>query len=97
MNAPHSPLVVLTAVPKADAPGHDGAVSQVKEVARQWRAEASKYPGQYVQFVWMDANRWASWLKSQYGIKSSNLPATILVKHKVCFFPFVTNAVTHLP
>jgi hypothetical protein len=83
MNAPHAPLVVLTAVPKEGELGRDGAVTQVREIARQWREESAKYPGKHVQFVWMDGSRWASWLKSQYGIRSDALPETVLARHKV--------------
>jgi thioredoxin domain-containing protein 5 len=85
MSAPHAPLVVLSAVPPADAPGHAGAIAQVHEAAKQWARspEATARPGQHVQFVWMDAVRWKSWLKGQYGLKGADLPETVLVRHKV--------------
>jgi thioredoxin domain-containing protein 5 len=84
MNAPHAPLIALVAVPKASAPGHAGAVEQVREFGRQWRAQAAKYPNRQVTFTWMDADRWGSWMKSQYGIKAAALPAVVLVDHQVC-------------
>jgi thioredoxin domain-containing protein 5 len=84
MNAPHEPLVVLVAVPKAGEPGNMGAVDQVRELGRQWRERAASYPGRQVVFTWMDADRWGSWMKSQYGITASMIPAVVLVHHKVC-------------
>lgn len=75
MNAPHSPLVVLVAVPK-DASGY---AAQVREIAKQWKERADgKRP---VVFAWMDQDRWASWLKSMYGVTEA--PAVVIVEHKV--------------
>lgn len=72
MNAPHGPLIVLVAVPKEAG----GYAAQVREVAKQWTARDRP-----IVFAWMDQERWASWLKSMYGITET--PAVVIVDHKV--------------
>ncbi|THH04930.1 hypothetical protein EW145_g5166 [Phellinidium pouzarii] len=81
MNAPHHPLVVLAAVAPA-------AEAQVRDVmgttARAWRRlseEDGLSPMRDVVFAWMDADKWASWMKSMYGIKETDLPAVIVTDH----------------
>ncbi|EIN04376.1 thioredoxin-like protein [Punctularia strigosozonata HHB-11173 SS5] len=69
MSAPHRPLVVLAAVGKDDA-NKDAYTKSIKELARAWLAKEQAEPGKRaVVFTWMDADRWASWLKSMYGIQ----------------------------
>lgn len=77
MNAPHQPLVVLVAAPRAAL--HDAA-DRVKAIAQQWRD--SKARGDVV-FAWMDADKWASWLKSMYGVAADAAPAVVVASHSV--------------
>lgn len=82
MNAPKPPLVVLVGVASRSK---DSTIDQIKELARAWRGSEvqAEYTEKEVVFVWMDATKWGSWMKSQYGIRQENLPAVVLVDHKV--------------
>ena len=88
MNAESKPLVVLVSV---TTPGieRDQTVETVRRLATQWRRTgAAQYtPGQgarQVVFVWMDQERWTSWLKSMYGIKGPT--QVVIVDHSVSLF-----------
>jgi thioredoxin domain-containing protein 5 len=81
MEAPHNPLVVLTAVPPSGA-ARDEAIRKLKEAAKTWRHRANNYQRD-VAFAWMDGDRWASWLSSMYGIKAAQMPATVITEHGV--------------
>ncbi|KAI0273123.1 thioredoxin-domain-containing protein [Russula aff. rugulosa BPL654] len=83
MNAESKPLVVLVSV---TTPGieRDQIVETVRRLAAQWRTTgATQYtPAQgarHVVFVWMDQERWTSWLKSMYGIKGPT--QVVIVDH----------------
>ncbi len=85
MNAESKPLVVLVSV---TTPGveRDQIVETVRRLATQWRRTgATQYiPAQgarQVVFVWMDQERWTSWLKSMYGIKGPT--QVVIVDHSV--------------
>lgn len=82
MNAPHAPLVVIAAV---NAEGESAAAELLKETAKAWRhyTENNGMPERDVVFTWMDAEKWASWMKSMYGIKSADLPAVVVTDHQV--------------
>ncbi|KAH9927854.1 thioredoxin-domain-containing protein [Amylocystis lapponica] len=75
MNAPHKPLVVLVAA-TADEMGTVSA--SVQKVAQRWRASKGD-PG--VVFTWMNADKWATWLKSMYGIKPNASPTIVVANH----------------
>ncbi len=77
MNAPHKPLVVLAAIPPTESQEH---INKLQFVATRWRTSKSKPD---VVFTWMESDRWASWLKSRYGIKSNALPAVVTANHSV--------------
>ena len=87
MSAESKPLVVLVSV-AASGIEHDGIVETVRKLAAQWRGTgaaqyAPAYAARQVVFTWMDQERWASWLKSMYGI---NGPTQIVITdHSVCF------------
>lgn len=85
MNAESKPLVVLVSV---TTPGieRDQIVETVRRLAAQWRTTgATQYtPAQgarHVVFVWMDQERWTSWLKSMYGIKGPT--QVVIIDHSV--------------
>ncbi|TDL14658.1 thioredoxin-domain-containing protein [Rickenella mellea] len=83
MNAPHAPLVVLSAV---DPSSTHSISSSVTSVGRSWRARRPVRESGPVEkdviFVWMDADKWGKWLKSMYGIKKNRLPGVVIVEHK---------------
>lgn len=85
MNAESRPLVVLVPVTTSGIE-RDQIVGVVRRLAAQWRKTgAIQYtPAQaarQVVFVWMDQERWASWLKSMYGIKGPT--QVVIVDHSV--------------
>jgi hypothetical protein len=88
MNAEGKPLVVLVSVATSGIE-RDQIVETVRSLAAQWRRTgATQYtPAQGVRqvvFVWMDQERWGSWLKSMYGVKG---PAQVLiVDHSVSLY-----------
>lgn len=98
MNAAHKPLVVIVAAP----PSASVQVAQkVGDIAQRWKD--SKTRGDVV-FTWMDADKWGSWLKSMYGIKSraDGSLQVIVADHSVrfffhpCYMTTLTNTVQHL-
>ncbi|KAI0269411.1 thioredoxin-domain-containing protein [Gloeopeniophorella convolvens] len=73
MKAESEPLVVLVSVP-ASGSQHDRIVETVRKLASEWRSNgetlyAPMKGARHVVFTWMDQERWASWLKSMYGIQ----------------------------
>ncbi len=85
MNAESKPLVLLASV-SASGIERNQIVEMLRGFAAEWRRTGgSQYSpphgGRQVVFVWMDQERWASWLKSMYGIKG---PAqVVIVDHSV--------------
>jgi len=81
MNAPQKPLVVIAAF---DPNAKNGVNEIMEDMGKLWRTERKKLGGggREVVFTWMDATRWASWLKSMYGIKASSLPAVVVADHQ---------------
>ncbi len=77
MNAPHKPLVVITATSQKDK---QQIAKEVTSLARKWRDAKEQVP---VVFTWMDADKWGSWLKSMYGIKANMLPRAVVANHSV--------------
>lgn len=87
MNAPQQPLVVLVAANPSQVPEVSALVS---DSANGWRGRIQRamngngdMPSRDVIFTWMDAERWATWMKSMYGIKSSYVPAVVITDHQV--------------
>nr|GAT46096.1 protein disulfide isomerase [Mycena chlorophos] len=71
MNAPHAPLVVIAAVTKET---RDKVTERFRDIALKWRVHTAGtgiYGGRSVVFTWMDADKWAKWLKDMYGIRGS--------------------------
>ena len=82
MKSPSEPLVVLAAMePSAKS---DSQRDDLFAVARAWREEGL-LEGRHrdVIFVWMNAERWTTWLKKQYAITQEQLPVVIIVDHAV--------------
>lgn len=77
MNAQHKPLVVIVAAAASEL---ESVAQNVQEIATHWKD--SKAEGNVV-FTWMDAERWASWLKNMYGVKQDALPRVIIADHSV--------------
>ncbi|KAJ7078087.1 thioredoxin-domain-containing protein [Mycena epipterygia] len=70
MNAPHAPLVVIAAVGKDTK---DKVAERFRDIALKWRVHTGGtgiFGGRAVVFTWMDAERWESWMKSMYGLRS---------------------------
>lgn len=87
MNAPQKPLVVLVAAMPSQVPEVSALVS---DSANGWRGRIQRarngngdMPSRDVIFTWMDAERWASWMKSMYGIKGAHVPAVVITDHQV--------------
>jgi len=72
-----SRLVVLAAI----NPENLAHIDLVKEVARVWHRGAHANDDRQVVFAWMDKEKWASWLKSVYGLKKGSEPAVVIVDH----------------
>ncbi|KAI0052647.1 thioredoxin-domain-containing protein [Auriscalpium vulgare] len=72
MNAPGKPLVVLVSVPSDGNKVRDQIIEQVTNIGLQWRQRhASQDAERKIVFTWMDHERWASWLQSMYGMRST--------------------------
>ncbi|KAJ7067835.1 protein disulfide isomerase [Mycena amicta] len=72
MNAPHAPLVVIAAVTKDT---RDKVSERFRDIALKWRVHTAGtgiYGGRSVVFTWMDSDKWSSWLKSMYGLKTGS-------------------------
>ncbi|KAI0951633.1 hypothetical protein AcV7_007680 [Taiwanofungus camphoratus] len=75
MNAPHRPLVVIVATSKDQM---ETIAGNVQAIAKQWK-DIKGDPR--VSFAWMDADKWANWLSSMYGIKGNTLPRVVIANH----------------
>jgi len=83
MKNPTQPFVVLAAL-HTEENALQGNITLLKTVAKKW--EEKEGSGEWVRgavFVWMDADKWESWLKSQYGIKKAYVPSVIVADHQV--------------
>jgi thioredoxin domain-containing protein 5 len=80
MNAPHKPLVVIAAVNKGT---REKVAEKMKEIGKKWRVRKLNKGNRDVVFTWMDADKWASWLKNMYGAKATEEPAVIIADHDV--------------
>ncbi|KAF7433548.1 hypothetical protein PC9H_005506 [Pleurotus ostreatus] len=74
MNAPHSPLVVIAAVNKANSAK---VAEKLRNIGSKWRVKLRAHDtasagNRDVVFASMDAERWKDWMKSMYSIKASD-------------------------
>lgn len=73
-----SRLTVIAAINSQDVE----SVEQLQKIAKSWFQQNKSLDGK-VAFTWMDRQKWDSWLKSTYGIKSGSGVAVILADHSV--------------
>jgi hypothetical protein len=87
MNAPHQPLVVIAAVTKDSK---DTVVRKFGDFGKMWNVRKGQQDSVFkdVVFTWMDAEKWANWLKSMYGIKTEadSEPTIVVADHAVSVF-----------
>jgi len=82
------PLIVLTSLEGGVAgEGISGQKEKLLKIAQEWRKEAAHFTEgkRPTVFVWMDGEKWGSWLKSMYGVRKGRggAPAVVLVDHSV--------------
>ena len=83
MKNPTQPFIVLAALSTEDNT-FEGNIASLKRAAKHWeQKEGSSELVRGAVFVWMDADKWGSWLKSQYGIKKARLPSVVVADHQV--------------
>lgn len=73
MNAPQSPLVVISAGPLALKAK---IMERLRDVGEQWRLRtdgSGVVHGREIVFAWMDGGEWAEWMKSMYGITDAGV------------------------
>lgn len=73
MNAPQKPLVVIAAVDFTDDE-HEKTLDHLKDVAKRWKMRTGGTglaSDREVVFTVMDTGRWATWLKSMYGVQGA--------------------------
>jgi thioredoxin domain-containing protein 5 len=87
MNAKHRPLVVIAAVNKGSK---EKVAERMKEIGKVWNVrrmqkQADSEGGREVVFAWMDADKWAKWLKTMYGMEvvSAEEPGIVVADHGV--------------
>lgn len=91
MHAPHKPLVVIAAVNK----DNKGKIAEkFADLGAMWRARGG---GSNVVFAWMDAERWAKWMKSMYGIVDGPEPTIVVADHSVSRIRGYLSILTALP
>jgi len=93
MNAPHAPLVVIAAV---DKDNKLKIAERFKDIGMKWRARtggSGRFHDREVVFTWMDAERWADWMKNMYGIKKgeeydelNDVPVVIADHSKLVYY-----------
>lgn len=71
-------LAVIAAINNQDLAN----IEELRRIAKVWLQENKSLDGKVV-FTWMDRERWASWLKSAYGIKAGSEAVVVLVDHNV--------------
>ncbi|WVR04133.1 protein disulfide-isomerase domain [Kwoniella sp. DSM 27419] len=69
-------IVVLGALHKGDAGNKEK--DTLAQVARAWKRGGREFQ-QPVWFAYVDGDKWAKWLKQQYGIRKSELPSVVVV------------------
>ncbi|KII96123.1 hypothetical protein PLICRDRAFT_49017 [Plicaturopsis crispa FD-325 SS-3] len=78
MNAPNKPLVAIAAVTTET---RARVADKLTEIAKKWRLTKSAAGSRPVVFAYMDADKWAKWLKSMYGLTSSAEDAVVVADH----------------
>jgi thioredoxin domain-containing protein 5 len=81
------PLVVIMAA----KPGSKAEAAKLLSAGEEnWRRECKEKgsPPRDVLWTYMDGDKWGSWLKSMYGIKSGKMPTYVVADHSVRTFTF---------
>ncbi|KAF8516674.1 thioredoxin-like protein [Gautieria morchelliformis] len=76
---PGSPsrLVVLGAINTKNL----AHIDSIKQAATAWHRGKQTVDSAQVVFAWMDKEKWASWLKSVYGVKKGPDPNVVIADH----------------
>lgn len=69
-----SRLVVLGAINTQNS----AHIDVIKETATAWHRGEQSIDAARVVFVWMDKEKWGSWLKSVYGVKQGPEPTVVI-------------------
>lgn len=77
MRASWSPIIVLAPVERADSAETEKTLAEANKL---WKSSDTRHPA---LFVWMDLDRWESWLKKMYGATRKGGPTVILADHGV--------------
>ncbi|KAJ9121734.1 hypothetical protein QFC22_002355 [Naganishia vaughanmartiniae] len=79
LQSPARALVVLVALKKSGrSTGElEKEVEELRKIAKAWYRGGRKFE-QPVWFAWIDGERYKKWLKQNYGIKHTQLPAVVL-------------------
>ncbi|KAJ9096608.1 hypothetical protein QFC19_007141 [Naganishia cerealis] len=79
MQSPTRPLVVLVALKKSGRAQGDleKETGELHKIAKAWYRGGRTFE-QPVWFAWIDGERYKKWLKQNYGIKHTQLPAVVL-------------------
>lgn len=80
MNAPHKPLVVISPVNKST---REKIAEKIKDIGKKWKVRRLNKGNRDVVFAWMDADKWASWLKNMYGVQATDEPVVVIADHGV--------------
>ena len=84
MKNPTQPFVVLAAL-RTEGDTLEANIALLKNAARKWeeRDGGSNGWARGAVFVWMDVDKWGSWLKGQYGITKARAPSVVVADHQV--------------
>ncbi|KAF4574508.1 hypothetical protein EYR36_005850 [Pleurotus pulmonarius] len=99
MNAPHSPLVVIAAVTKANSAK---VAEKLRNIGSKWRVKLRAHDtasagNRDVVFALMDAERWKDWMKSMYSIKAGDgeeVPIVIADHKNLIYYDVDENSQT---
>ena len=80
MKSDSKAIIVVGAVHSGDASEKEKA--KLLSVAKAWKRGGREFK-QPVWFVWVEGERWASWLRQSYRIKKKDLPAVVIVDPSV--------------
>lgn len=70
-------LAILVAVDESEAPSVEELLS---EISITWKAQSHST---HAFFVWMNAEKWRSWLSHMYGFRPGKSPFVVIADHKV--------------
>ncbi|KAF8334999.1 thioredoxin-like protein [Cantharellus anzutake] len=68
--------VLLVAVHRSQGPATE---QLLLELSNTWKTQSHSHP---TFFVWMDVDRWDSWLRRMYGFQQDKTPLVVITNHK---------------